>query len=38
MARTYVRPERMTVVVAGDLAKIGDGVRALPQFSGTKAP
>lgn len=38
MARTYVRPERMTVVVAGDLAKIGDAVRALPQFSGTKTP
>ncbi len=32
MARRYIRPERMTVVVAGDLAKIGESVRALPQF------
>lgn len=32
MARTYIRPEHMTVVVAGDLAKIGESVRALPQF------
>lgn len=38
MARTYIRPEHMTVVVAGDLAKIGDSVRALPQFAGTKKP
>jgi len=38
MARAYIRPEHMTVVVAGDLAKIGDGVRALPQFAGTKTP
>jgi predicted Zn-dependent peptidase len=38
MAREYIRPERMTVVVAGDLAKIGDSVRSLPQFAGTKMP
>jgi zinc protease len=38
MARRFVRPERMTVVVAGDLAKIGDSVRALPQFAGTPMP
>jgi predicted Zn-dependent peptidase len=38
MARNYVRPGRMTVVVAGDLAKIGDSVRALPQFAGKKMP
>lgn len=32
MAARFVRTERMTVVVAGDLNRIGDGVRALPQF------
>jgi predicted Zn-dependent peptidase len=37
-AREFIRPERMTVVVAGDLAKIGDSVRALPQFTGAKMP
>ena len=36
-AREFIRPERMTVVVAGDLAKIGDSVRALPQFAGIAA-
>jgi predicted Zn-dependent peptidase len=34
----YIRRERMTVVVAGDLAKIADSVRALPQFQGAKMP
>ncbi|HEY8265071.1 MAG TPA: hypothetical protein VIG03_00755, partial [Steroidobacteraceae bacterium] len=38
VAREYVRPERMTVVVAGDLAKIGDSVRALPQFARARMP
>jgi predicted Zn-dependent peptidase len=38
MARQYIRPERMTVVVAGDLAKIGDSVRALPQLAGARMP
>ena len=38
MAREFIRPERMTVVVAGDLAKIGDSVRALPQFAGAGMP
>jgi len=38
MARSYIRPERMTVVVAGDLAKIGASVRALPQFAGARLP
>jgi predicted Zn-dependent peptidase len=38
IARQYIRPERMTVVVAGDLAKIGDSVRALPQFEGARMP
>ncbi len=37
MARQFIRPERMTVVVAGDLAKIGDSVRELPQFEGIAA-
>ena len=38
MARQFIRTERMTVVVAGDLAKIGDSVRALPQFAGAAMP
>ena len=38
MAREYIQPEHMTVVVAGDLAKIGDSVRALPQFAGARMP
>jgi predicted Zn-dependent peptidase len=38
MAARFVRAERMTVVVAGDLAKIGDGVRALPQFEKAAQP
>jgi predicted Zn-dependent peptidase len=37
MARQFIRPERMTVVVAGDLAKIGESVRGLPQFKGVAA-
>jgi zinc protease len=37
MARQFIRPERMTVVVAGDLAKIGESVRTLPQFKGIAA-
>ena len=38
MARQFIRPERMTVVVAGDLAKIGDSVKALPQFAEARMP
>jgi predicted Zn-dependent peptidase len=38
MAREYLRTERMTVVVAGDLASIGDSVRALPQFARARMP
>jgi hypothetical protein len=38
MAREYIRTERMTVVVAGDLATIGDSVRALPQFARARMP
>lgn len=37
MAREFIRPEHMTVVVAGDIAKIGASVRALPQFKGIAA-
>jgi predicted Zn-dependent peptidase len=38
MARRFVRLEHMAVVVAGDLAKVGDSVRALPQFAGARMP
>ena len=38
IARQFIRPEHMTVVVAGDLAKVGDSVRALPQFAGARMP
>jgi zinc protease len=38
MAREHVRPERMSVVVAGDLAKIGESVKALPQFERASMP
>ena len=38
IARRFIRPEHMTVVVAGDLAKVGDSVRALPQFAGARMP
>jgi predicted Zn-dependent peptidase len=38
MARQFIRPERMTVVVAGDLATIGDSVRKLPQFETAAMP
>jgi predicted Zn-dependent peptidase len=38
MAREYIMTERMTVVVAGDLATIGDSVRALPQFARARMP
>jgi len=38
MARQFILPERMTVVVAGDLAKVGDSVRALPQFARARMP
>jgi predicted Zn-dependent peptidase len=37
MAREFIQPAHMTVVVAGDLAKVGDSVRALPQFKGIAA-
>lgn len=38
MARRFIRPERMTVVVAGDVATIGADVEALPQFARARMP
>ena len=38
ITRQYIRNERMTVVVAGDLATIGESVRRLPQFQGARMP
>jgi predicted Zn-dependent peptidase len=38
IAREYLPPSRMTVVVAGDLDKIGASVRALPQFARASMP
>lgn len=38
MAARFIRPEKMTVVVAGDLASIGASVRALPQFERAVLP
>ena len=38
MAARFIAPSKMTVVVAGDLAKVGAGVRALPQLSGARMP
>jgi predicted Zn-dependent peptidase len=38
MTARFLVPSRMTVVVAGDLAKVAAGVRALPQLSGAHMP
>ncbi len=38
IARRFIRPERLTVVVVGDLKKIGDSVRALPELQGARMP
>ena len=38
MAARFIRADRMTVVVAGDLGMIGDGVRRLPQFEKAVMP
>ncbi len=38
IAQQYIRPERMTIVIVGDLRKIGDSVRALPQLQGARMP
>ncbi|MGH8250660.1 MAG: M16 family metallopeptidase [Steroidobacteraceae bacterium] len=36
MADRFIRPEKTTVVVAGDLKSIGESVRKLPQLQGAK--
>lgn len=38
MTARFLVPSRMTVVVAGDLAKVAAGVRALPQLAGARMP
>jgi len=38
IAARFVRTERMTVVVAGDLAKVRDAVLRLPQLEGARMP
>jgi predicted Zn-dependent peptidase len=38
MAREFIRAERMSVVVAGDVARVGGSVKALPQFAGARMP
>jgi predicted Zn-dependent peptidase len=38
ITREYIRRERMTVVVAGDLSTIAESVRGLPQFKGARMP
>ncbi len=38
IAARYVLPAKMTVVVAGDLAKVGESVRKLPELQGAKSP
>ncbi|MGQ0430410.1 MAG: M16 family metallopeptidase, partial [Gammaproteobacteria bacterium] len=38
IAARYVVPAKMTVVVAGDLAKVAEGVRALPELQGATMP
>jgi predicted Zn-dependent peptidase len=38
IARRYILPARMTIVIVGDLKTIGDSVRALPQLQGARMP
>ena len=38
IARRYILPARMTIVVVGDLKAFGDSVRALPQLQGVSMP
>jgi predicted Zn-dependent peptidase len=38
IARQYIVPSRMTIVIVGDLKEIGDSVRALPQLQGARMP
>ncbi|MBX3702945.1 MAG: insulinase family protein [Steroidobacteraceae bacterium] len=38
IAARFIRPERMSVVVAGDLAQVRDAVLRLPQLQGAQMP
>ncbi len=38
IARRYILPTRMTIVVVGDLKKISESVHALPQLQGARMP
>jgi predicted Zn-dependent peptidase len=38
MAERFIVPSKMTVVVAGDLAKVREAVLALPQLAGAHMP
>ena len=38
VARQFIQPARMTIVIVGDLKLIGDSVRALPQLQGARMP
>ncbi|MGQ0383964.1 MAG: M16 family metallopeptidase [Gammaproteobacteria bacterium] len=38
IAAGFIRPEKMTVVVAGDLAKVAQSVRVLPELRGARMP
>ncbi len=38
IARRFIQPARMTIVVVGDLETIADGIRALPQLRGARMP
>jgi predicted Zn-dependent peptidase len=38
MTARFIRPDRMSVVIVGDLAKIGESVRGLPQFERAEMP
>lgn len=37
MAKKWLDPQRMTLVVVGDVAKVGESVRSLPQLAGVAA-
>ena len=38
VAREFIKPAHMTIVILGDLKEIGDSVRALPQLQGARMP
>jgi predicted Zn-dependent peptidase len=38
ITQQFIRPERMTIVIVGDLKTIGDSIRALPQLQGARMP